>query len=101
MAVNVGNATYGYDASGVQSFVNKLQTTCITDTINSIMLGLNDLNRAVDAAWQGASAEAFKKRMDTDADTVKNGLKEAEATMLSTISSVAQGIAEVDESIQF
>lgn len=101
MALNIENASFGYDANNLQQAINNLNTKCVTSTIASIKTGLAELRRSVDAAWAGQSAEKFKTKMEEDADIVSKAIEEAGESVIASLKSYLGSLAEVDESITF
>lgn len=101
MAVNIDNATFGYDSNQLQKAINNLNVRCITATIASIKTGLSELRGAVDDAWQGQSAEKFKTKMQEDADEIVKSLEEAGDALETSLKSYVSALADVDNNITF
>ena len=101
MAVNVSNATFGYDANGLQQAINNLQTKCVAETIAKINRGMADLRAAVDQAWVGQSAERFKSKMEEDANAVSSSIEEAGQALEDGVSGIVGDLSQVDDSISF
>ncbi len=101
MALSIENATFGYDANGLQQAINNLNLKCVTETISAINGGMADLRSSVDAAWKGQAAEKFKTKMEEDADEVSSAIQEAGEALTSSLKTFVSNLADVDNSISF
>ena len=96
MALDIENATIGFDANNVETALSNLNTRCIQDTIakmNSSMQGLRDY---VDAAWVGASAEQFKTNMEKDKETISKSLNDTYEVLKSEMYQIVNEMAAAD-----
>jgi hypothetical protein len=59
----------------------------------------DNLKIAVDACWQGNSAEQFKKNMERDKELVQSGLREIRDAIGLELHGIQRGIATVDDNL--
>ena len=97
--LNLEGATFGVDANGINTYVNKLNTECIEATISKMNSGMDELRTAGDNAWVGKSAETFKNNMEADKETITNALRESYETLKSELFDIASKIGEVDQEL--
>lgn len=100
MALNIDNATFGYDSNGVIAALKNINIQVIEASCTKMDAGSNELKSWVDAAWVGKSAEQFKKNMDTDRKTIEDCLRETNNAINSVIKNQIGGvIAEADQNL--
>lgn len=99
MALNIEGASIGFDANNVQKALNNLKTGVIQDTITLMQSGLLDLYTAVNDAWVGASAEQFKKNMNTDMNKVSNALSDTYDILVSEMDQIINAMKAADEEL--
>lgn len=99
MALNIENASIGFDANNVQKALGNLNTRVIQDTINKMNQSMSELRDAVDAAWVGASADQFKKNMETDKEKISDALRETYKVLESEMYQIVNEMAAVDEQL--
>ncbi len=99
MALGITKATFGVDENGIQALINDLNTKCITDTKTKMSQGMDGLRDAVNASWQGKSAENFKHNLDSDRKTISEGLEKSFEILKKELFEIANKMGEVDESL--
>ncbi|MBQ6841578.1 MAG: hypothetical protein IJO63_05665 [Bacilli bacterium] len=99
MALNIENATIGYNANEVQNALNNLNTKCIEDTKSTMRTRMSDLRSTVDAGWVGASADQFKKNMEADKDRICAALDEAFGILKGELTEIVNKMSEMDKSL--
>ena len=101
MALSINNATYGYDANNLQQTINNLNINCIQKTINDLNKGILSLRATVDGVWKGQSAEKFKEKLESDANSVSKTISDLGDSLTSSMQSFVNNLAEIDNNISF
>lgn len=96
MALNIENATIGFDENNVEKSLNNLNVRCIGETIDLMKSSYMNLQTAVDAAWVGASADQFKKNVLSDINVISESLQETYEILRSEMYQVVNEMAAVD-----
>ncbi len=96
MALNIEGATIGFDANNVETALSNLNTKCIQDTINKMNSSMAALRDAVDAGWQGQSAETFKNNMEKDKETISKALNDTYEVLKSEMYQIVNEMAAAD-----
>lgn len=96
MALNIENATIGFDANNVETALNNLNTKVIQDTITKMTSSMSTLRDYVDSAWVGASAEQFKTNMESDKEKISQSLRDTYEVLKSEMYQIVNEMAEVD-----
>lgn len=96
MALNIEGATIGFDSNNVETALNNLNTKCIQDTINKMNSSMSSLREWVDAAWVGASADQFKKNMETDKEKISEALRSTYDILKSEMYQIVNEMAAAD-----
>lgn len=99
MALNIEQATLGYDANNVQAAFNSLNQEVIGNTIVLIQQGISGLREATDQIWVGQSAEQFKKNMDYDADFISKCLEDTRDVLRTELDEIVNKMDEVDQGL--
>lgn len=99
MALNIENATIGFDANNIQEALNNLNTKCIQDTITKMNQSMDRLRTSVDSAWVGQSADIFKENMNTDKESIIKSLNETYENLRSEMYQIANQMAEADSNL--
>lgn len=99
MALNIENATIGFDANNIQEALNNLNTKCIQDTITKMNQSMDKLRTSVDSAWVGQSADIFKENMNTDKESIIKSLNETYENLRSEMYQIANQMAEADSNL--
>lgn len=99
MALTIENATMGFDANNVQTALNNLNTYVIQDSINAMNSAMNDLREATDNAWVGLSAEKFKKNLETDKQSIIEGLNSSYEALKSEMQQIMASMGEAEEQL--
>ena len=101
MAVNINNATYGYDANNLSHTINQLHLKCVQETISKLNMGLMTVRESVDNAWKGQSAEKFKKTFEEQANEVSKAIEMVGERCSSDLTNFVNSLADVDNEINF
>ena len=99
MALNIENATIGFDSNNVETALNNLNTKCIQDTINKMNNSMQSLRDYVDSAWVGASADQFKKNMESDKEKISLALGDTYDVLKSEMYQIVNEMAAVDQEL--
>ena len=99
MALNIENATIGFDANNVQTALNNLNTKCIQDTIVKMNNSMQSLRDYVDSAWVGVSAEQFKTNMESDKEKISQSLRDTYDILKSEMYQIINEMAAADEEL--
>lgn len=99
MALNIENATVGFDANNIQMALNNLNTKVINDTIGFMNSKMSELCEWVDSAWVGASAETFKANMEADKEVVIKNLKDTYDVLKSEMYQIVNELQAADEAL--
>ena len=99
MALNIENATIGFDANNVETALNNLNTKVIQDTINKMNSSMQSLRDYVDAAWVGASAEQFKTNMELDKEKISESLTATYDVLKSQMYQIVNEMSAVDDEL--
>ncbi len=99
MALNITNATIGFDSNEVQTALNNIRTDVIGATQESLRQNMSSLREAVDAVWVGQSAENFKTNMTTDMEAICKSLDDAFESLKNELTQITNGMAEIDQNL--
>lgn len=99
MALNIENATLGYDANNVDAAKRSLNENVIQDTITKMNQEVSTLRSAVDAIWVGQSAEQFKKNLEYDVDYITKCLEETREILNTELNEIVNKMDEVDQNL--
>lgn len=99
MALNIENATIGFDVNNVETALNNLNTRVIQDTINKMNSSMQTLRDYVDSAWVGQSAEQFKTNMEVDKEKISQSLKDTYEVLKSEMYQIVNEMAAADEAL--
>lgn len=99
MALNIENATIGFDENNVETALNNLNTKCIQDTITKMNNSMAGLREYVDSAWVGASAEQFKNNMEADKNKIAQSLQDTYDVLKSEMYQIVNEMAAADEEL--
>ncbi len=99
MALNIEGATIGFDSNNVEEALNNLNTRCIQDAINKMNSSMGILREYVDSAWIGASADQFKKNMETDKNKIAKALDDTYAILKSEMYQIVNEMAAADREL--
>jgi len=97
MALNIEQATVGYDTTGLQSYINKINLEVIDALIQEMDKSIPQLRETTDTVWAGQSAEAFKTRLETDCQTMKNTLNNIKEMVESEMAQIAANVDSYDQ----
>ncbi len=99
MALNIENATIGFDSNNVQTALNNLNTKVIQDTITKMNNSMQRLREYVDSAWVGESAETFKSNMEKDKNNIAKSLNDTYEVLKSEMYQIVNEMAAADEAL--
>ena len=99
MALDIAGAAVGYDAKGIQEFINKLNIEMIDDLVKQIHDAQSPINAAVDNVWQGRAANAFKEKFDRDGQTMIETLNIIKGDVESNLYQIGKNLDNFDEGI--
>lgn len=99
MALNIENATIGFDANNVETALNNLNIKVIQDTITKMNNSMQGLRDYVDSAWVGSSAEQFKTNMESDKEKIAQSLQDTYDVLKSEMYQIINEMAAADEEL--
>lgn len=99
MALNIENATIGFDVNNVETALNNLNTRCIQDTIAKMNSSMQQLREYVDSAWVGSSADQFKANMESDKSKIAQSLQDTYDVLKSEMYQIVNEMAAADEAL--
>ena len=99
MALNLEGATIGYDENTMASTLDHIHNNCVIKAQNELRKNLSTLRDSVHACWVGQSANTFMDNMQSDVDTICQGLDSAYAALEAEFKKVLAGLAEIDQSL--
>jgi hypothetical protein len=100
MALKIDNATFGYDANGVDAALKLINAEVIEEAAGKMTESMNTLYEWVDSAWVGQSAEQFKQNMLTDKNMIVDSLRKTYDALENMIEEQVGGtIKEADENL--
>ena len=74
--LGIANAYIGYDESGMAQVDEDIKANLIDSVIEKLNANIPTLISNVDGYWRGASADAFKNKIDVDNQTVIKALQQ-------------------------
>ena len=80
----------------VETALNNLNTKCIQDTINKMNSSMGTLRDWLNSAWVGASADQFKKNMETDKEKIAEALRTTYDVLKSEMYQIVNEMAAAD-----
>lgn len=99
MALNIENATIGFDANNVETALSNLNTRVIQDTIQKMNNSMSQLREYVDSAWVGASANQFKTNMESDKSHISQALQDTYDVLKSEMYQIINEMAAADQEL--
>lgn len=99
MALDITGATVGYDQEGVQTLLDDIKASLITESIEKLRGSETDLATALDEIWRGESEEAFKSNMHDDVETICKALGGAYTALEAEITRTRDAMGEVDNQL--
>lgn len=99
MGFGIEQANVGYDAAGIQEYINKLKTNLVDELTEKISQESLILNEKVDEVWQGKSAEAFKAKFANDANVTINNLNELITSLEAEFAKIKNNYDANDEQL--
>lgn len=99
MALNIEGASLGYDANGVQSYINDINTNLVEEACTQLQTGLAGLRTATDQVWVGQSAETFKTNMEHDVDAICAAMRESREVLIAELKELANRMGQLDENL--
>lgn len=99
MALNIEKATLGYDANNIQSLLNDINIEVIGEAISTMNSSLAELRTEVDNVWVGASAEQFKKNMETDVERISEALRASYDVLQTELNTIVSKMDELDRNL--
>lgn len=99
MALNIENATIGFDINNVETALNNLNIKVIQGTITRMNTSMQQLREYVDDAWVGASAEQFKTNMESDKTSITEALRDTYDVLKSEMYQIVNEMAAADEEL--
>lgn len=99
MALSLDKSNIGYDSVNMQQVINKINLEAIPNTCSVIKAQASNVSSSIDAVWQGASADAFKTKLQNDTEEITKALKEIGAGITEQLHTVGSNIEAYDAAI--
>lgn len=99
MALNIEQASVGYDTMGIQTFITNLNLNVITDLITKMNEEIPNLRQVVDQVWVGQGANAFKAKLERDFITMTKTLEAIKDSVDGQFAQIAQNVDNYDSAI--
>lgn len=99
MALEIKDATVGYDEQGVRSLLNDIKANVIEEAENKLESSESKLIEALDDIWAGRSADTFKSNMHEDILTVRQALEGAYRALETEIYNARSAMGNVDDNL--
>lgn len=94
----IGDLNYGYDADGVQSYLDEIHSECII-TAEEAVKDTTDIVTVLDNEWEGKAKENFKVNLVKDAAHVAEQFEALYNILVSEINSLQAAMANKDEAL--
>lgn len=99
MNFGIDSATQGYDTQGLQQVITNLNTNVFNAAQETIRKAIPEVRSAVDSCWSGKSADAFKERLDRDANTMIDALNNLRDQCEGQIAQIAKNVDQYDQAL--
>ena len=99
MALNIENASIGYDEGSMVTTLNNVHQNCVVQAKTALRTRLDGLRQEVHACWVGQSAEIFMSNMEHDVGEICKGLDAAYDGLVAEFKKVLAGLAETDQQL--
>ena len=97
MAMDIGNATLGYDSEGVRNYVREIKTDLVDHACDELRGGVEGLREAVDQIWKGKAANHFKNNMAHDVYLIVDALQKSKEVVKNLIDKkIKEGLTMID-----
>ena len=96
--MDIGNATFGYDASGKKDYLEQIRAKVIETAANDAKY-IAAINQAVDENWKGTAAEQFKTALQKDTNEISTSLEELYTQLVNEINNIGNAIADFDNGL--
>ena len=96
--MDIGNATFGYDASGKKDYLEQIRAKVIETAANDAK-DIAAINQAVDENWKGTAAEQFKTALQKDTNEISTSLEELYTQLVNEINNIGNAIADFDNGL--
>lgn len=97
--LSIENATIGYDEAGMNQVYEDIKANLIDEVISTLDANIPTLTSNVDGYWVGASADAFKAKIEADTETVKTRLQEIEEALKGELDQMMYNVNNSDATI--
>lgn len=97
--LSIEQATIGYDVTGLQQCINKLNMVVFQGAIDVIHTSIPEIRDAVDTCWQGRSADAFKGKLERDSQVMIDTLGELKEKVEGQFAQMAKNVDNFDTAI--
>lgn len=97
--LTLDKASLGYDRGKIATALKNINYEVIDTSIRTMDTELQTLLNAVDAVWQGKSADAFKKNMKTDETNICQGLNDIRDALIDEFAVIVKAMATIDANL--
>ena len=99
MSLRIQGSSVGYDTVGLQDLINDIKIDIIPNIASSIRNSKENVKESINSVWVGASALAFKDKLDRDSEIVCNTLNNLTIELENDIKTAGVNVEELDAEI--
>ena len=99
MGLNIQSSTMGYDTVGLQDLIKNIKIDIIPAMATSIRNSKNDVRDTINSVWVGASANAFKDKLDRDTEVLCKTLMDLTEAVENDVKTAGVNVEELDAEI--
>lgn len=98
-SLTIDNATIGYDVEGMNTVYKDIKANLIDEVIKQLDANVPTLISNVNNYWIGASADAFKTKIENDTAIVKKRLREIEMGLTVELNQMMRNVNNSDATL--
>ena len=99
MTLQISGSTIGYDVNGMQKLINDINVDVIPVACKTIRNESQKVRTTLDTVWVGASAEAFKDKIERDTTSLCNALVQLGEEITNELNNVGSNVEDYDAAI--
>lgn len=94
----IGDFEYGYEASGVQAYLDEIHADCIVEAQTAVE-DTSSIETILDNEWEGKARDNFKQNLKNDAKHVSEQFDALYTVLTQEINSLQAAMANKDEEL--
>lgn len=98
MALPVYDFSYGYNSSGVESYLEEIKSHAIQEAKDAV-LNINEIKTCCESEWEGKARENFVANLAKDAQHIANQFDALYEILVKEINSLNAAMANKDETL--